>query len=127
MARDVSPRRSSSSTIDQCRRDSGIADIIAPGSNFDQKCIAPVPQSKNGAAASVAEGIRKSVSAKKLRRKGTEGELGPITASFGVSSYIPGEDLKQLIERADRALYEAKKFGRNRVMSEAGEALQQTG
>ena len=56
-----------------------------------------------------------------------EGELGPITASLGVSNYVPGEPIKELIERADRALYEAKKFGRNRVMSEEGSAMKAAG
>ncbi len=86
-----------------------------------------LPSTTVGGAASVAEAIRKAISSKKLRKKGTDGELGPITASFGVSSYVPGESLKHLIERADRALYEAKKFGRNRVMSEEGTALQAAG
>ena len=56
-----------------------------------------------------------------------ERELGPITASLGVSNYVPGEPIKELIERADRALYEAKKFGRNRVLSEEGTALEEAG
>jgi len=86
-----------------------------------------LPNTTVGSAATVAENIRRAVSSKKLRKKGQEGELGPITASFGVSSYVPGEDLKELIERADRALYEAKRYGRNRVMSEDGTALKQAG
>ncbi len=86
-----------------------------------------LPDTTVGHAASVAENIRKSVSSKKLRKKGSDDELGPITVSLGVSSYVPGEDLNELIERADRALYEAKKFGRNRVMSEEGTAMQVAG
>lgn len=86
-----------------------------------------LPNTTVGSAAAVAENIRKSVSSKKLKKKGSEGELGPITLSIGVSSYVPGENLKDLIERADRALYEAKRFGRNRVMSEEGTALQKAG
>ncbi len=86
-----------------------------------------LPNTTVGSATAVAENIRKNISAKKLKKKGAEGELGPITISIGVSNYVTGENLKELIGRADRALYEAKKFGRNRVMSEEGTALQKTG
>ena len=39
-----------------------------------------------------------------------------ITMSFGVAEHIKGEGLEILFKRADEALYEAKKSGRNRVM-----------
>ncbi|WP_457600437.1 diguanylate cyclase [Hydrogenivirga sp.] len=55
--------------------------------------------------------------AEKLRR--VIEELHPqglkITCSFGVTQYIPGENLEELINRADKALYLAKERGRNRV------------
>ena len=38
-----------------------------------------------------------------------------VTASFGVTEYMPGEPENQLLERADKALYQAKDMGRNRV------------
>lgn len=38
-----------------------------------------------------------------------------LTASFGVSHYIPGDTKETLIKRADIALYEAKSEGKNRV------------
>lgn len=37
------------------------------------------------------------------------------TASFGVASFIAGEDSKSFFVRVDKALYNAKKLGRNRV------------
>jgi diguanylate cyclase (GGDEF)-like protein len=37
------------------------------------------------------------------------------TASFGVASFIADEDSKSFFVRADKALYNAKKLGRNRV------------
>jgi diguanylate cyclase (GGDEF) domain len=37
------------------------------------------------------------------------------TASLGVATLISGEDSKSLFIRADKALYNAKKLGRNRV------------
>jgi diguanylate cyclase (GGDEF)-like protein len=65
------------------------------------------------------------IAAERLRRAIEElkvsGPTGPfsITASFGVASVCgPGcaGQLKELIERADTALYAAKRGGRNRVM-----------
>jgi predicted signal transduction protein with EAL and GGDEF domain len=40
-----------------------------------------------------------------------------VTASFGVAELQPGEDLTSLMRRADAALYEAKRRGRDRVRS----------
>jgi len=40
----------------------------------------------------------------------------PVTASFGVSEITEGIALKQVIEQADQALYQAKQAGRNRVI-----------
>ncbi|MGM0584677.1 MAG: diguanylate cyclase domain-containing protein [Pseudomonadota bacterium] len=42
-------------------------------------------------------------------------KLGTVTASFGVAEHRPGETAQELLLRADRALYRAKKAGRNRV------------
>lgn len=39
----------------------------------------------------------------------------PISASFGVAPFQPGDSLSDLLRRADAALYEAKKGGRDRV------------
>ena len=41
-----------------------------------------------------------------------------LTVSLGVAEARPGEGVESLIERADRALYEAKAAGRNRVRTE---------
>jgi PleD family two-component response regulator len=40
-----------------------------------------------------------------------------ITSPFGIAHYRPGEDLKDMLSRADTALYKAKHAGRNRVES----------
>lgn len=40
---------------------------------------------------------------------------GHITASFGVTSYQQGDDVKNMMARVDKALYQAKEYGRNRV------------
>ncbi len=42
----------------------------------------------------------------------------PVTASFGVAQYTPGDNADSLLTRADHALYNAKNNGRNRVAHE---------
>ena len=42
-----------------------------------------------------------------------------ITLSCGVAEYSAGDTVESLIERADAALYEAKRLGRNRVVGKA--------
>ncbi len=43
------------------------------------------------------------------------GKAGKITASFGVAEYQPNLGSRELLKRADDALYEAKRSGRNKV------------
>jgi len=38
-----------------------------------------------------------------------------VTFSAGVTPWRPGERIEQALERADEALYEAKRTGRNRT------------
>lgn len=41
-----------------------------------------------------------------------------VTASFGVAAHLPGESIADLLRRADRAMYQAKTEGRNRVCAD---------
>lgn len=70
------------------------------------------PETDTGAACGVLEEIRAFVEACGFSYKG---EPVPLTASFGVASLEPGDDVGSVLERADRALYAAKEGGRNRV------------
>jgi diguanylate cyclase (GGDEF)-like protein len=46
--------------------------------------------------------------------------VGHKTASFGVAQYRTDDDVKSVVANADRALYQAKNSGRNRVCASAG-------
>ncbi len=45
-------------------------------------------------------------------------KVGHKTASFGVTTYIDGDNLNTILKRVDTALYKAKNNGRNRVVAE---------
>jgi diguanylate cyclase len=60
-------------------------------------------------------GIREEIASRRLKRRSTNDELGAVTVSAGFAERRPGESPSQLMERADAALYESKRTGRNRV------------
>jgi diguanylate cyclase len=63
----------------------------------------------------LAERIRTAVENGRIRRAGNDESIAKITISLGVASYRAGESASDFIERADKALYESKIQGRNRV------------
>lgn len=63
-------------------------------------------------AAHIAERIREAI--KEMSYDGADGPFG-VTLSLGVCEYTSGS-LTELVDRADKALYEAKRGGRDRVV-----------
>jgi len=74
-------------------------------------------------ALALAEQIRKTVAQGRIRRTNRNETIDGVTISLGVAAYRPGETLEQWIARADRALYESKRRGRNRVTLAEPEAV----
>lgn len=75
-----------------------------------EEFVVVLPETALSGAVEVAERLRYLVS-------GLRSDAGPLTASFGVAQYASADNLGELIRRADRALYEAKRAGRNRVVA----------
>jgi len=75
-----------------------------------------LPQTSKEGAASVAEVIRTRIEGLKITH--LDSSVSPyITVSLGVATLVPNEQTQatDLISAADRALYRAKREGRNRV------------
>jgi diguanylate cyclase len=66
----------------------------------------------------VAEQVRKAVQARELVKRSTGENLGRVTISIGVATFRSDDTPMSIIERADTALYAAKRAGRNCVVSE---------
>ena len=83
-----------------------------------EEFVVVLPGADLSVAEKVGERIRRSIAAKPFM-------LGPgshltVTASLGVSSLLNVQDsVEDLLKRADRALYRAKREGRNRVVPAA--------
>jgi diguanylate cyclase len=69
-------------------------------------------------AVTVAENIRKHFSQMSWKQKSTGASMGRVTLSAGVSAARSGETMETFVQRADVALYQSKKLGRNRVTPE---------
>ncbi len=66
-------------------------------------------------AAGIADAIREDIA---RRTFDVNGNALQVTLSAGVAEHRTGESLAQLSIRADRLMYEAKKQGKNRILSE---------
>lgn len=69
-------------------------------------------------AKAVGQKIRKALSTKEWKLKGTGERMGKITVSMGIARYELNEPEENLIKRADDALYMAKDKGRNQIVTQ---------
>jgi diguanylate cyclase len=76
-----------------------------------------LPDTPLGGGMVVAENIRKNIAAKELKRKDTGANYGQISVSIGVALHRATDTIPTFLKRADTALYDAKKAGRNCVKS----------
>lgn len=83
-----------------------------------EEFVVILPDTPLAHAMAVANDIRKTVETKKIVQRSTGKDMGTVTLSLGVAQYAPGEQVADLLNRADACLYAAKRGGRNRVMTE---------
>jgi diguanylate cyclase len=83
-----------------------------------EELFAVLPGADLDACADVAERIRRRISDARLTRRTTGQEISNVTVSIGVAQFKLAESAEAMIERCDRALYQAKRSGRNQTVTE---------
>jgi diguanylate cyclase len=83
-----------------------------------EELIAVLPGADLDICKAAAERLRGALAECKITRRSTGEALPGITVSIGVGQFQFGETMEDLIDRCDRALYQAKKRGRNCVVTE---------
>lgn len=83
-----------------------------------EELVAVLPGADLAAGTATAERIRRALADCTITRRSTGEELPGVTVSIGVGQFQFGESMEDMIDRCDRALYQAKKRGRNRVVNE---------
>ncbi len=74
-----------------------------------------LPETDLFAAYNLLVKIKYALKSAELKIEGSDRVISDITASFGVTRYEPGMSVRDLVEQADKFLYEAKHAGRDRV------------
>lgn len=77
-----------------------------------------LPETALAGAITVGDQLRHTLEQRPIVNRQTSQRLGVVTCSVGVAAFAPGMLAADLIERADQALYQAKRSGRNRVIAD---------
>ncbi len=97
------------------RLNENICEIDLIGRYGGDEFVIVMPETSLEDAATAAERLRKNLVAKPIYVAGTSFQL---TISLGVTHLLPADtSLETTLQRADRALYQAKQNGRNRVVT----------
>jgi len=97
----------------QLMKDAIRLDVDIPCRYGGEEFITIAPNTGRDEAMIMAERLRKMVESEDL--PGPDGEVLKVTCSVGVSTYPhDSTDKKDLIAKADKALYNSKENGRNR-------------
>jgi diguanylate cyclase len=83
-----------------------------------EELIAVLPGANLEVCQRVAERLRHRISESRLTRRSTGKEIASVTVSVGVAQFRLAESAEAMIERCDRALYQAKRSGRNKTVTE---------
>ena len=70
-------------------------------------------------ARQVADRVRTRIADARLTRCSSGEEIGKVTISIVGAQFRLAEPAEAMFERSDRALYQAKRNGRNRIVSES--------
>ena len=84
-----------------------------------EELLAVLPGAPLDDCLETAERIRHRISEARLTRRATGEEISSVTVSIGVAQFRMAESADGMIERCDRALYQAKRAGRNCTVGEA--------
>jgi diguanylate cyclase len=90
-------------------------DILARYGGEEFAILLPGTSIEN--AVMLGDRIRRAIESRRLKKRRTNEDLGVITMSMGVALLAQNDTPESLVERADARLYDAKRAGRNQVVS----------
>jgi diguanylate cyclase len=98
-----------------------VADRIAPSGGIvgrlgGEEFVALLPDQDVRSAAAIIDRVRAELAGQIIRNASDGSSMGRISFSAGVAGDRPDDNADSLIDRADKALYSAKRMGRDRVV-----------